>query len=84
MEPGKLRLSGNGLRAQAGWCGSLADSLAGNNPPSGMGSSSLASWAATSFRDEKAVMLLRSIQRKTASHGSGMGSLIPDNLRRDR
>ena len=48
MESGKLRLSGNGLRAQAGWCGSLADSLAGNNPPSGVGSSSLASSAAVS------------------------------------
>jgi hypothetical protein len=39
---------------------------------------------ATSFRDEKAVQLLRSIQRKTTSHGIGAASLLPENARRGR
>jgi hypothetical protein len=39
---------------------------------------------ATSFRDEKAVQLLRSIQRKTVRHAIGVASLIPENVDRGR
>jgi hypothetical protein len=50
MESGRvnaeLQVSGNGLSVQAGWCESLADRLAGNSAPSGVGSSALASSAA--------------------------------------
>ncbi|SON59202.1 hypothetical protein MSIMFI_00684 [Mycobacterium simulans] len=35
----ELWVSGEGLRAQAGWCESLAGTLAGNTPPAGLGSS---------------------------------------------
>jgi len=42
-----LRVSGDGLRTQAGWCESLVARLAGNSAPTkGMGSSALASGAA--------------------------------------
>ena len=39
----ELQVSEDGLRAQAGWCESLAGRLAGNSAPSGAGASPLAS-----------------------------------------
>jgi hypothetical protein len=42
----ELRVSEDGLRAEAGRCDSLARSLAGASVPSAVGSSALASWAA--------------------------------------
>jgi hypothetical protein len=41
-----VQVSQDGLRAQAGWCQSLAGHLAGNSAPSGVGSRVLASSAA--------------------------------------
>jgi hypothetical protein len=42
----QLQVSGDGLRAEAGWCESLAGRLAGYSTPVGAGSSVLASAAA--------------------------------------
>jgi hypothetical protein len=42
----ELRVSQDGLRAEAGWCDSSAGSLAGGSAPTAAGSSALASSAA--------------------------------------
>jgi hypothetical protein len=44
----ELQVNGDGLRAEAGWCASLAGRLAGSSAPAGAGSSPLASSAVVS------------------------------------
>ena len=46
MDSAEFQVSEDDLRAQAGWCESLAGSLARNSAPAGAGSSVLASSAA--------------------------------------
>ncbi|SOJ54750.1 hypothetical protein MSIMFB_02243 [Mycobacterium simulans] len=45
----ELRVSGDGLRIQAGWCESVASTLAGNRAPIGVGSTWLESAAAVNL-----------------------------------